>query len=186
MGVDDGRNRIGRIVKTVHELEAQRDRWRDPAYITTQARERLYYVRPGEVVYLIDNDLTAAQLPQEQAPVTEEVEQTRTDWMAQMVRSVTAAGLAPDGTPVDPINLALVRSGHYQEVALALLALVLAAFGWLIWLVTWWGPRHRRRHLAPEDDGRCPPTVLVRPGLPPGLSPLESLADRVRDSKPKE
>lgn len=78
----------------VDDLQAQRDRWRDPAYITTQARERLYYVKPGEVVYLVDNDLTQAQLPQDQQPVTDEVEQTRTDWMAQLVRSVTAAGVA--------------------------------------------------------------------------------------------
>ena len=34
----------------VADLKAQRERWRDPAYITTQARERLYYVKPGEVV----------------------------------------------------------------------------------------------------------------------------------------
>lgn len=78
----------------VDDLQAQRQRWRDPAYITTQARERLYYVKPGEVVYLVDNDLTAAQLPQDQQPVTDHVEQTRTDWMAQLVRSVTSAGLA--------------------------------------------------------------------------------------------
>jgi cell division protein FtsB len=78
----------------VTDLEAQRDRWTDPAYITTQARERLYYVRPGEVVYLVDDDLPPALVPQEQEPVSDEVERTRTDWMAQFVRSVTEAGLA--------------------------------------------------------------------------------------------
>ncbi|MET0736485.1 MAG: septum formation initiator family protein [Microbacterium sp.] len=78
----------------VAELEAQRERWKDPAYITTQARERLYYVKPGEIVYLVDNDLPPELLPQEQAPVSEDVEQTRSDWMSQLVRSVTAAGLA--------------------------------------------------------------------------------------------
>lgn len=78
----------------VADLQAQRQRWSDPAYITTQARERLYYVRPGEVVYLVDNDLPAAQLPQDQAPVSDEVGQTRTDWMTQLVRSVASAGLA--------------------------------------------------------------------------------------------
>ncbi len=55
----------------VADLEAQRDRWTDPAYITTQARERLYYVKPGEVVYLVDNDLPPALVPQEQAPVSD-------------------------------------------------------------------------------------------------------------------
>lgn len=93
----------------VADLERQRERWRDPAYITTQARERLYYVRPGEVVYLVDNDLPPELLPQEQEPVSDEVEQTRTDWMTQLVRSLTEAGLAqtvtaptigvPDPTP---------------------------------------------------------------------------------------
>jgi cell division protein FtsB len=78
----------------VAELESQRERWADPAYITTQARERLYYVRPGEVVYLVDNDLPPELAPQEQAPVSEQVEQTRTDWMSQLVRSVTEAGLS--------------------------------------------------------------------------------------------
>ena len=91
----------------VADLEAQRDRWSDPAYITTQARERLYYTMPGEVVYLIENDLPAAAAPQEQAEVSEEVGQTRTDWMTQLVRSVTAAGAAQPAVPTigvpDPV-----------------------------------------------------------------------------------
>jgi len=78
----------------VAELESQYERWSDPAYITTQARERLYYVKPGEVVYLVDNDLPPEQVPQERAPVSDEIEVARTDWMAQLVRSVTEAGLA--------------------------------------------------------------------------------------------
>jgi cell division protein FtsB len=83
----------------VAELEAQKERWNDPAYITTQARERLYYVRPGEVVYLVENDLPVSALPLEEAPVSDEVEQTRTDWMSQLVRSVASAGLARNAVP---------------------------------------------------------------------------------------
>lgn len=37
--------RVGK--ERIVELEAERDRWSDEAYITSQARERLYYVRPG-------------------------------------------------------------------------------------------------------------------------------------------
>ena len=84
----------------VAELQAQRERFTDPAYITTQARERLYYIKPGEVVYLVDDDLPTSAVPQEQQPVSGDVTQTRTDWMAQLVRSVTAAGLAQTATPV--------------------------------------------------------------------------------------
>lgn len=96
----------------VADLKAQRERWQDPAYITTQARERLYYVKPGEVVYLVDNDLPPELAPQEQAPVSDQVEAAQTDWMSQLVRSVTEAGLAqtvapltfgvPDDTPTGP------------------------------------------------------------------------------------
>lgn len=75
-------------------LETERERWEDPAYITTQARERLYYVKPGEVVYLVDNDLDPASLPQEQEPVSDEIEETPTDWMPQLLRSIAGAGLA--------------------------------------------------------------------------------------------
>ena len=34
---------------------AERDRWRDPNSIRSQARDRLYYVLPGEVSYLVMN-----------------------------------------------------------------------------------------------------------------------------------
>jgi cell division protein FtsB len=87
----------------VDDLEEQQKRWTDPAYITTQARERLYYVTPGEVVYLVDDDLPDAQAPQDAAPVSDEVAQTRTDWMSQLVRSVATAGLAQTAAPVDPL-----------------------------------------------------------------------------------
>lgn len=84
----------------VAELESQRERWEDPAYITTQARERLYYVKPGEVVYLVDDDLPPELAPQEQRPVSDELEAARSDWMSQLVRSVTEAGLAQTVAPV--------------------------------------------------------------------------------------
>ncbi|MDA9010553.1 septum formation initiator family protein [Aquiluna sp.] len=37
----------------VVDMQAERDRWQDPAYIRSQARDRLYYVLPGEVSYLV-------------------------------------------------------------------------------------------------------------------------------------
>lgn len=78
----------------VEDLQAERERWADPAYVTAQARERLYYVTPGEVVYLVDNDLPDTAIPADRAPAPEEVGETTTDWMSQLVRSVAGAGLA--------------------------------------------------------------------------------------------
>ncbi|MEX8032168.1 septum formation initiator family protein [Microbacterium sp. 20-116] len=83
----------------VADLQTQRDRWSDPAYIRTQARERLGYTFPGEVVYLIDNDLPASATPQEQDDVSGDVGQTRTDWMAQLVRSLTSSAATPVAVP---------------------------------------------------------------------------------------
>ena len=84
----------------VADLESQRERWQDPAYITTQARERLYYVKPGEVVYLVDDDLPPELEPQEQDPVSDELTAADADWMSKLVRSVTEAGLAQTVAPV--------------------------------------------------------------------------------------
>lgn len=108
----DQRQRIAALEQSVAvtqdrvaELERDRARWNDPAYITTQARERLYYVKPGEVVYLVDNDLDPADVPQDQAPVSDVVEETRTDWMTQLVRSVTNAGLAETAAPEEEYTI---------------------------------------------------------------------------------
>lgn len=97
----DQRQRIAALEQSVEltqqqvdELEREQDRWSDPAYITTQARERLYYMKPGEVVYLVDNDLATAEQPQTEKPVSDELERTDTDWMSQFVRSVASAGVA--------------------------------------------------------------------------------------------
>lgn len=86
---------------TIASLEDERERWTDPAYITTQARERLYYVKPGEVVYLVDNDLDPAALPQEQTAVSDDLEERPADWMQQLLRSVAAAGLSQNAVPAE-------------------------------------------------------------------------------------
>ncbi len=83
----------------VEELSAERERWRDEAYIVAQARERLYYMRPGEVVYLVADDLPKDIVEPEQRPVSQDVHETRADWMTQLLRSVTEAGLARTVAP---------------------------------------------------------------------------------------
>lgn len=83
----------------IARLEQERQRWQDPAFITTQARERLYYVRPGEVTYLVHNDLELTDLPREQGPVSSEIQQRQSDWMPQLLRTITESGLAQTATP---------------------------------------------------------------------------------------
>ncbi|MGX1695805.1 FtsB family cell division protein [Microbacterium keratanolyticum] len=99
------RQKIAALEQAVHvseeriaELKGERDRWNDPAYITTQARERLYYVKPGEIVYLVDNDLDPDALPREQEPVSGELKEREADWMPQILRTLAASGLAQTAT----------------------------------------------------------------------------------------
>ncbi len=44
---------------TIEELRREKERWDDPAYVRTQARQRFGWVLPGEVAYqVIDEDGT--------------------------------------------------------------------------------------------------------------------------------
>lgn len=44
---------IQQAKQALDDMQAERDRWQDPVYIRSQARDRLYYVLPGEVSYLV-------------------------------------------------------------------------------------------------------------------------------------
>ena len=46
----------------VDDLNAEVARWSDPAYIQAQARERLYYILPGDVSYLIVGEAGTAAI----------------------------------------------------------------------------------------------------------------------------
>lgn len=83
----------------IDDLERERDRWRDPAYVMSEARERLYYVKPGEVVYLIENDLPEEETTQEPDPVATEAQERDADWMGTTLRSIVQSGLAEQAAP---------------------------------------------------------------------------------------
>ncbi|MGR0221921.1 septum formation initiator family protein [Agromyces sp. ZXT2-6] len=88
----------------VARLTEQRERWNDETYIVTQARERLYYVLPGEVSYLVIDDRSPEALANADRTVSREVTEQRGDWMQTMLRSVMTAGLAPapSDAPAEP------------------------------------------------------------------------------------
>lgn len=47
------RDKVAAQQKDVAQLEAERERWRDPAYVEQQARQRLKFVKPGERSYTV-------------------------------------------------------------------------------------------------------------------------------------
>ena len=85
-----------------HAVDSLNDnvaRWSDPAYIKSQARERLFYVFPGEVSYLVlgggDGAATQGGLP-----ISDQIQTTRVDWTKTLLSSIFTAGLT-DAPPVE-------------------------------------------------------------------------------------
>jgi len=97
----------------VQRLRDERERWNDETFITTQARERLYYVMPGEVSYLVIDDRTEAAKADATAEVSAEVTESKGDWMRTLLDSVMTAGLAPAPTaPAEAPAGAPAEGGH--------------------------------------------------------------------------
>ncbi len=88
---------VERAQQELDEIDAEVARWSDPAYIEAQARDRLYYVYPGDTAYLLLDDRDAPVAPDEQ-PISDSIQTTRVDWMSALLSSVYAAGLT-DATP---------------------------------------------------------------------------------------
>ncbi|WP_210506914.1 septum formation initiator family protein [Naasia sp. SYSU D00057] len=79
--------------QTVEDLQEQRARWDDPAYIKAQARDRLFYVMPGEYPYLIIDDVAAGEAVDPE-PASTGIEETKVDWASSLLSSYFAAGLS--------------------------------------------------------------------------------------------
>jgi cell division protein FtsB len=104
------RQQIARLEQQVQDarddlddLDAEVARWSDPAYVEAQARDRLYYVYPGDVTYLVLDDDAAPVVADEQ-PISAELQSTEVDWVTAFLSSVYAAGLteAPPAQLDDP------------------------------------------------------------------------------------
>jgi cell division protein FtsB len=83
----------------VDGLVGEIDRWSDPAYIESQARDRLYYVYPGDVTFLVIGD-DATGSGDGALPISDEIQTTRIDWVRALLSTVYEAGLT-DAAPAD-------------------------------------------------------------------------------------
>lgn len=78
----------------VGDLESERARWDDPSYIRAQARARLYYVMPGEISYLVIDDRSAAKSTKDHAPISQDIQRTKTNWLDTLFDAAMTAGLS--------------------------------------------------------------------------------------------
>jgi cell division protein FtsB len=83
---------VDRATSAVKDLRGEVDRWKDPAYIESQARNRLYYVFPGDISYLVIGEGRTATTHDGQ-PISDKIQTTKVDWMRSLLSSVYGAGL---------------------------------------------------------------------------------------------
>jgi len=84
------RESLAQAQQDVVDLEEQRERWSDPAFIETQARERLMFVYPGDITYLVIDDVEDNN-DDVNATVSVEIQEAESDWRAALLGSYLVA-----------------------------------------------------------------------------------------------
>ena len=91
--------------KAVAQMQVERKRWDDPVYVRSQARDRLYYVMPGEVSYLvmdangIDPNDTSGTVGAQMADrrntteITNKIRETKDNWVDSLLYTVVRSGI---------------------------------------------------------------------------------------------
>jgi cell division protein FtsB len=90
------KQQIAQSEADIDSLEREKDRWRDPAYVQSQARARFGYLMPGETSYVV---LGADGKPLESEtslrPKSEVIVKQPTAWWETAWQSVLLAGDPP-------------------------------------------------------------------------------------------
>ena len=85
--------------EAVNEIDAERAKWKDPVYIRAQARDRLFFVMPGETQLNVIDDVV---IPAESTEETREnLSRIEGDWVDELLGSVLTAGTG-DPSPDEP------------------------------------------------------------------------------------
>ncbi|KIP52006.1 septum formation initiator family protein [Leucobacter komagatae] len=85
--------------EAVESIDAERSRWKDPAYVRAQARDRLSYVLPGETQLSIISDVVLPVESQEETSA--DLTLVERNWAKDLVGSVIASGTAIPDTPTE-------------------------------------------------------------------------------------
>jgi len=103
--IADMRAQVAKANQAVKDMRTERSRWEDPVYIRAQARDRLYYVMPGEVSYLVmdangvnqsDTSGTVGAMiaaRNNNAQISATVHTTNNNWVDSVVETIVRSGL---------------------------------------------------------------------------------------------
>ena len=96
---------VAKARNDVKNMQSEVKRWEDPVYIRSQARDRLYYVMPGEVSYLVmdangvntsDTSGTVGAMLADQrnyGQISKSIKETRNNWVDSVIETVIVAGI---------------------------------------------------------------------------------------------
>ncbi len=97
--IEDLKSQIALREASIHDLEREKDRWQDPAYIEQQARE-LNYVMPGETSYVVlDENGEPLQKESSLTDPATVAKKEPTAWWSTAWQSVELAGNPPKQEP---------------------------------------------------------------------------------------
>ena len=108
--IADMQVQVEKAREAVEKMTVERKRWDDPVYVRSQARQRLYYVLPGEVSYLVmdagsvntsdKSGTVGAMLADKRntSVISDSIRATSENWLDDIVGSVIRAGIEQ---PVD-------------------------------------------------------------------------------------
>ena len=80
----------------LQQVRAELEKWKDPQYVASQARDRLHFVLPGERQYIIlgaQTDLNADNTGA--APVNQDFPQG-VPWYSRLISSITSVGVGAE------------------------------------------------------------------------------------------
>jgi cell division protein FtsB len=81
---------LAAVEQEVQALEEQLERWSDRAFVEAQARSRLMFVYPGDITYLVIDDVEAGELGIDET-ISEDIEVVSSNWMKSLFASYLVA-----------------------------------------------------------------------------------------------
>ena len=110
--IGDLKAQIAERRASIEELEKEKERWQDPAYVSAQARERFGYVKPGETPFVVLDDGKPLQSEAELTDPETVAPQEQRAWYDDAWDSMKIAGDPPTKAP--PIPLRKIDGSEYQ------------------------------------------------------------------------
>jgi cell division protein FtsB len=114
--IDDLQESIGQREASIAELEREKSRWDDPAFVRAQARARFGYVMPGQTGFqVLDADGKPLDGRGGLADPDDVLTTTPTPWWSDAWDSVELAGNPPAPTPEAPTSINGVKKSKQES-----------------------------------------------------------------------